>query len=159
MKPIKFFFMRNCGFCTKASNILDKDIKSGVIIEYDSTEAPDNVTGFPYFEYNGNTFKGCPLSREHLLKELKYSDGSLSTTEEDYKENYTYDFKSEVKNKYILIVSSLMSVIMFLFIILLFINIFFHNVKIEKGIKLLLLFLFIVTISIILYYIFNKKID
>jgi len=141
--------MKNCGFCTKASNILDKHIKSGVIVKYDYSEAPTNVTGFPYFEYNGNTFKGCPLSTDELLKELKYSEGSCET--EDFKENYTPPPKFDKKNKCMLIVSSLFSVIILLFIILLFVNIFKHNVMIEKVIKISLLFLFIVMLSFIFY--------
>jgi hypothetical protein len=143
--------MKNCGFCTKDSNILDKHIKSGVIKKYDSSESPNNATGFPYFEYNGNTFKGCPLSTHQLFNELKYSNGYCET--ENYKENFTFLPKCDEKKKCMLIVSSLASVIILLFIILLFIHIFKHNVVIEQVIKIFLLFLFIVT----LFFIFSSQ--
>ena len=69
---IIFYSMGNrCGFCKKAMEDLVKEIETGLVVVKNSSEAPSNVSGFPYFEIqnNGKTHTGY-LEKKKLFKKL-----------------------------------------------------------------------------------------
>lgn len=51
IKPPKviFFTMEGCGFCMKAKQELEKELKNGLVHLQDAKDAPSGVSGFPHF--------------------------------------------------------------------------------------------------------------
>jgi len=65
--------MPGCGWCDRAENLLSPQISSGEIIVKSYKEAPEGVSGFPYFMYGDKSLSGCPQSKEHLYEKLVYT--------------------------------------------------------------------------------------
>ncbi len=65
----------NCGYCVKAKNLFQKEITAGEIIELPASQAPKNVTGFPYFSNpsNGLSHTGYPGDKQTLYNKLQYT--------------------------------------------------------------------------------------
>jgi hypothetical protein len=75
---INFYYMQGCHYCDKAKDMLIKEINTGDIIVKSSKEAPENVTGFPFFvnTLTGKSQAGLPSSKDELYKTLDIKDVS-----------------------------------------------------------------------------------
>ena len=76
---IVFYHMKTCGYCEMAKNVLDKEIKAGIIGEFEHIYAPSGVQAFPHFvnNKNGKTFTGCPRTKDELFLQLDYIEPPL----------------------------------------------------------------------------------
>jgi len=71
---IIFFVMKGCHYCKKSLELLDTEISAGNIELVDSSMAPKEATGFPFFMNmeNGKTTSGLPMSVSDLYEKLEY---------------------------------------------------------------------------------------
>lgn len=69
---INFYFMKGCGFCNKAKDMLKPQIDSGMIVMLPHTEAPSGISGFPHFtsRQTNKSHTGAPQDFATLLKAL-----------------------------------------------------------------------------------------
>ena len=69
---INFYFMKGCGFCQKAKEMLQPQIDSGMIVMLSHSDAPTGVSGFPYFtsRTTKKSHTGAPQDFPSLLKSL-----------------------------------------------------------------------------------------
>jgi hypothetical protein len=97
---IVFYHMKTCGYCEMAKNVLDKEIKAGIIGEFEHIYAPSGVQAFPHFvnNKNGKTFTGCPRTKDELFLQLDYiepllkeSYNTLTSHMFENVEPFTYD--------------------------------------------------------------------
>jgi hypothetical protein len=73
---INFYSMgERCGYCVKAKQLLQNEINKGEVIELSASQAPQGVTGFPYFNNpaNGLSHTGYPGDKQTLYNKLQYS--------------------------------------------------------------------------------------
>jgi hypothetical protein len=86
---ITFYSMgAGCGFCVKAEQMLAPQIKSGVIVKRNASEAPQGkFQGFPAFEYNGATHMGLPKSFEELAGKLNFTQENYGVSHNPFRYN------------------------------------------------------------------------
>jgi hypothetical protein len=80
---INFYSMgQNCGWCVKAENLLQEQIKSGEIVKLPDSQAPSGVNGFPYFlnPANGLSHSGYPGDKQTLYNKLQYNGKQSGST-------------------------------------------------------------------------------
>ena len=89
---IMFYSMMTCPYCRQAQTMLDEHIRKGIIMVIPHTEAPKDVTSFPYFSWNNKNEYGLPKSPETLFEKLGYKqenfiirqeEKNIKTTEEE----------------------------------------------------------------------------
>ena len=89
---VVFFKLNNCGFCTRALQLLQDEIANGRIKVVDHTLAPKEATGFPFFMNvrNGKTHSGLPQSAAQLYEKLGVSENFRHTRKlaPQYREHY-----------------------------------------------------------------------
>jgi hypothetical protein len=114
---INFYSMgQNCGWCVKAENLLQEQIKSGEIVKLPASQAPSGVNGFPYFlnPANGLSHSGCPGDKQTLYNKLQYN-GKPTVNSNVYSNVYSNVNKEnfintcEWKNKFVNSVNNLNS--------------------------------------------------
>jgi hypothetical protein len=107
---INFYSMgQNCGWCVKAKQLLQNEIKSGEIVELPASQAPSGVNGFPYFlnPANGLSHGGYPGDKQTLYNKLQYNGKTNGATNGVNKENFINT--CEWKNKFVNNVNNLNS--------------------------------------------------
>jgi glutaredoxin len=77
---IFFYYMKGCGYCEKAMQMLASHISSGMISVKGSNEAPPRCAGFPHFKsvITGLEKSGLPSSFQSLVTELGHTNGQHS---------------------------------------------------------------------------------
>lgn len=70
---VTFYTMPGCGFCVKAKEMFAAELASGEMVEKPSSQAPQDIKGFPTFTANGNTHSGLPKNKTELYKKLGIS--------------------------------------------------------------------------------------
>jgi len=80
---IMFYSMMTCPYCKQAQTMLDEYIRKGIIMVIPHTEAPKDVTSFPYFSWNNKNEYGLPKSSEALFEKLGYKQENFIIRQEE----------------------------------------------------------------------------